>query len=340
MGELQTKKKEEYTMYKIKRYLTVMLIITALFALVAADAQAFYVTQSWTRISGIAGETITTGQAVCIKSADGLVYKAKADDATLRPAIGIAGRGAATGKAVEIIIHGIVTGWSSLSKGAPGFVSATAGLVTQSAPAYSQQIGIAINGTDYLINAKNYFDTSAITSLGVLSGATPLVLDGVTADGTNRITVTVTDQTAARTYTFPDVTGTIAFTSGVGSYKPFTILTNNAVLTTADCGKVYGIGTDAKTITIPATAAGCTYTFINTGANGNNIVELVPDAGDQFFGTVTLAASVVVVATTAGEHLLNTKASAKRGDSISIIGDGVDGWYITASTGIWAEATP
>lgn len=324
----------------LKKGLIALLIVMCMAVMLTATADAYTVKQQWVRISATAGETLTTGQVVAIKAADGLAYKAKADDATLRPAIGVVGKGATSGNKVEIVVVGVVTGWTSLTKGAEGYVSATAGAVTQSAPAYSQQVGIAIDGTSYLINCKNYLDTSAITALGVLAGATPIILDGATADGTNRVTITVTDPTAARTQTIPDVTGTFAYKSGVGSYKTVTIETDNTVLTTADCGKVIGIGTDAKTITLPATAAGCSFTFINTGAAGNNIIELVPQAADKVFGTVTLASSVVVINSDAGEHIKNTKATAQKGDSLTIIGDGSAGWYITASTGIWAEATP
>lgn len=131
-----------------------------------------------------------------------------------------------------------------------------------------------------------------------------------------------------------------AATFNAGANFGYSLATDNVVLTAADCGKTLAIATDAKTYTLPATVAGCRYTFINAGANGNNIVELVPNAADQVFGTVTLASSVVVVAGAAGEHVVNTKATAKRGDSMTLVGDGADGWYIVASTGIWAEATP
>lgn len=118
-----------------------------------------------------------------------------------------------------------------------------------------------------------------------------------------------------------------------------TILTNNYTLTEDDSGGVFGIGTDAKVISLPATKAGLKYTIINTGAAGNNIVTISPVAADGISGTITLAASVVVDAGVVNKDLINTKATSKAGDNVTLIGTGVSGttaWIILSSTGIWA----
>ena len=123
---------------------------------------------------------------------------------------------------------------------------------------------------------------------------------------------------------------------------PVTILTDNKTLTADDSNGVFGIGTDAKIITLPATQAGLKFTFVNTGANGNNIVSVSPQSTDGISGTITLASTVVVDAGVVGKDVINTKATAKTGDSITLIGTGVTGttaWVIVGSTGIWsAEA--
>ena len=188
------------------RNLMVMLVIAAFTALLfVAPVQAAYsVKQVFLRISVNAGETLTTGDVVMIKDADGEAYKADANDSDLRPAVGIVGsKTGGDGEAVEIIIAGILTGWSSLSEGGNGYLSETAAAVTQSAPSYSQKVGFAINTTDYLFNFQNYFDTSAVTALGVLTGATPIILEGATADD-YETTIAPTDPTADRTVTVPD----------------------------------------------------------------------------------------------------------------------------------------
>lgn len=118
-----------------------------------------------------------------------------------------------------------------------------------------------------------------------------------------------------------------------------TIATDNLALTADDSGGVFGIGTDAKTFSLPATAAGLKYTFINTGAAGNNAVNISPVAADGISGTITLASSVVVDAGVVNKDLINTTGTSKAGDSVTIIGTGVTGvtaWIIVSSTGIWA----
>jgi hypothetical protein len=118
-----------------------------------------------------------------------------------------------------------------------------------------------------------------------------------------------------------------------------TILTDSATLTEDQSGGVFGIGTDEKVITLPATKSGLKYTIINTGAAGNNIVTISPQAADGISGTITLAASVVVDAGVVNKDLINTKASACAGDNVTLIGTGVAGvtaWIILSSTGIWA----
>lgn len=184
------------------------LFALALVVLLAGQASAAYVVkQSWIRISGTAGETLTTGQAVCIKDADGYIYKADANDGDLRPAIGVVGsKGASSGGAVEIVVVGVLSGWSTLSEGAPCYLSETAGAITQSAPAWSQQLGVALSTTAYFINCQNYFDSSSLAVLGTLTGASPLVLEGATAND-HETTIAVTDPTADRTITLPDASG-------------------------------------------------------------------------------------------------------------------------------------
>ena len=117
------------------------------------------------------------------------------------------------------------------------------------------------------------------------------------------------------------------------------ILTASRTLTVEDSGKTFLIGTGALVISLPATIAGADFTFINSGANGNNIITISPVAADGIAGTITLASSIVTRAGTVDTDLVNTKASATVGNSVKIKGTGVTGvtaWIITSSTGIWA----
>jgi hypothetical protein len=124
----------------------------------------------------------------------------------------------------------------------------------------------------------------------------------------------------------------------VGS-KVVETITADRTLTVADSGKVFLVGTDALTITLPPTVKGLDFTFINSGAAGNNIITVAPVAADGISGTITLASSVVTRVGTVNTALVNTKATSTKGNSVRIIGTGVTGtgaYYIVSSTGIWA----
>lgn len=126
----------------------------------------------------------------------------------------------------------------------------------------------------------------------------------------------------------------------------------SATLSSGDSGKVYLVGTDALVVTLPpvgslgigasadAAPAGTTYTFVNSGADGNNIITISPAAADGINGTITLAASVVELSGTVNKDLINTKATATTGNSVTLISTGTTGtgaWVVTSSTGIWAS---
>ncbi|MFZ2950898.1 MAG: hypothetical protein WA003_15595 [Desulfuromonadaceae bacterium] len=170
----------------------------------------------------------------------------------------------------------------------------------------------------------------------VTGASNGLVFEG-TADAFE-VTVAAADATADSTFTVPNITGTAAAISGLGARKTITAGSGTTTVTTAHCGGVLTAAADADGVfNLPATSAGCVLTFVNIGAAGNNLLTINPDNADQIFGTVTLAASVVAVAGSAGDAVSNTKATTIRGDSMTLVGDGTDGWYITASTGIWAD---
>ncbi|MGD0020824.1 MAG: hypothetical protein ABSC54_00830 [Smithellaceae bacterium] len=100
------------------------------------------------RISGTAGETLATGDAVCIKAADSKIWKADADDSSLRPAIGVIGKGGAAGATVEIVMDGILTGQTSASPGARVYLSATtAGALTTTVGTNAQPMGFVMPQT-------------------------------------------------------------------------------------------------------------------------------------------------------------------------------------------------
>jgi len=112
-------------------------------------------------------------------------------------------------------------------------------------------------------------------------------------------------------------------------------ITADTTLKASDSGKVLTVAVDALVITLPPAEAGLKFTFVNTGADGNNLITVSPEPLERIWGTLTLADSVVDVGGTLNKDIINTKASSIKGDSVTLVSDGTD-WYVIASTGIWA----
>jgi len=104
---------------------------------------------------------------------------------------------------------------------------------------------------------------------------------------------------------------------------------DNYTVDALDGGKIIYVDTDAKTITLPATDAGIKVTIVNAGSFGTVAVTISPNANDQINGNDVTAAD--------NKDLVNTKATAQRGDFVTLVADGTDGWFIEAMRGTWAR---
>lgn len=256
------------------------------------------------RVSATAGEALATGEIVCLKDADGYAYKADANDAALRPAIGIVGSktASASGETVEIIVIGVLSGWSSLSEGGNGYLSETAAAVTQSAPSWSQKVGFALTTTDYFFSFQNYFDSSAVTALGVLSGATPIILEGATADD-HETTLVPTDPTADRTITLPDETGNVLIFENANTQ-------------------------DVNIIFEGATADAHESTLTITDPTADNAITMPDDSGAVVFspgGTTTSIADSLAIPIT---HAYVAKTTGADAEALTLA-DGENGQILT-----------
>ncbi len=110
--------------------------------------------------------------------------------------------------------------------------------------------------------------------------------------------------------------------------------------TAADSGKTFNIATDALVMTLPLIDAdflGVTFTFRNTGADGNNIITLAPNALDAFHGTIANAAADSVSGGAVDKDFVNTKATSNKGDYVTVVAQSATDWYITGGVGIWAS---
>lgn len=96
-----------------------------------------------------------------------------------------------------------------------------------------------------------------------------------------------------------------------------------------DVGKVINVDTDAKTITLPSTAAGLLFIVRNGGADAAVKLDVDPADADKIMGADVAGADK--------KSWYNTKATATRGDFITILGDGDTGWFVIAKKGTWTQ---
>jgi len=95
-------------------------------------------------------------------------------------------------------------------------------------------------------------------------------------------------------------------------------------------GKLIWVDTDGKVITLPAVAAGLDGVMIvNGGSYGAVAINIAPNASDSIFGPDITAAD--------NKKLINTKATANRGDFVVIGGNDADGNAVQALRGIWVR---
>lgn len=114
-------------------------------------------------------------------------------------------------------------------------------------------------------------------------------------------------------------------------------ITASKTLSYDESGVIFLVGTDALVVTLPPTKKGVIYKIINSGADANNIITISPNANDAIFGTIANATADSVASGVVNKDIINTKATSNKGDRITLVGDGVDGWYIVEGVGIWAS---
>lgn len=116
------------------------------------------------------------------------------------------------------------------------------------------------------------------------------------------------------------------------------VITASETVDLGDSGTVVGIATDALELTLPEITAqnlGATFSVINIGADGNNIITISPNAVDAIHGTIANAAADSVASGALDKDIINTKATANKGDRITLVAVALTEWYITEGVGIW-----
>jgi hypothetical protein len=112
---------------------------------------------------------------------------------------------------------------------------------------------------------------------------------------------------------------------------------NKTLAQDADMGLVQNVIADGKTITLPAAAAGLSFTIRNggaavtggptgTGADGTVAITIAPNGTDTIGGAGR---------TSANTNFVNTKATSQVGDQVTL--SAVAGkWLVTDQIGTWA----
>lgn len=107
------------------------------------------------------------------------------------------------------------------------------------------------------------------------------------------------------------------------------VVTADKTLTIHEANKTVIAAAVDLVITLPPTQKGLEFHFIVDTVSATTGLSISPAAADKFMGHNLTEAD--------DKDLINTAATDALGDSVSIVGDGVDGWHITRIVGTWAR---
>ena len=128
------------------------------------------------------------------------------------------------------------------------------------------------------------------------------------------------------------VTGTVIMEISVDGVDPRArikeTVSSDKPLDAQDTGKIIEVDTDNVKLTLPSTVAGITFHIRNVGADGTVKLLIDPAAVDLIAGPD--------IAGVDDKDLINTKATAKRGDYVVLVGNGAAGWHVVDISGTWA----
>jgi hypothetical protein len=116
-------------------------------------------------------------------------------------------------------------------------------------------------------------------------------------------------------------------------------ITGVTTLDASNCGQTHfvTVAADGDDITLPAPTAGCRLEFIYTGADNGCDLDIVVGTDDAIHGTCTVAAAATEYSGVDDADIRLTKATSNTGDRITLVSDGVEGWYIAECAGIWVN---
>ena len=101
------------------------------------------------------------------------------------------------------------------------------------------------------------------------------------------------------------------------------------VVISTDSGKTFLSNTKDVVFTLPSIAIGNVYTFVNTGADGQNNLTISPVSIDGILYAGSL---------TDNKDLINTQATSKVGDYVTLASlNSTAHWTVVDSQGLWAK---
>lgn len=119
-----------------------------------------------------------------------------------------------------------------------------------------------------------------------------------------------------------------AFRDPWGAYTVREAIASNKTLDIEDNGKLFVITADAVIITMPAVATPVNCVISNGGAYGAQAINVSPNASDKIQGPDLPG--------TDNKDLINTKATARRGDFVRLITGDANGPIVSELRGTWA----
>lgn len=104
---------------------------------------------------------------------------------------------------------------------------------------------------------------------------------------------------------------------------------NYTIVINDDSGKTFTSTLDGIVYTLPSIAIGNTITIVNMAPDGTAELNISPDALDG----ITYAGD-----STDDKDLINTKATAKQGDYVTLASlGGTAAWQVVSVRGVWAK---
>ena len=185
-----------------------------------------------------------------------------------------------------------------------------------------------VNATQFFGDGSNLTGIEA-TTIGTLTGAEPLILEGDT-DDSYETTLAVTDPTSDRTITFPNESGTVLLTNTSGSINTTPIgdssPSTGAFTTLSASGNVdlNSGAIDGTTIGASSASTGAFTTLSGTEITASSKVDITGAAG------LILENDETITNTTDGTILINANTTSLSGD-LGVTGN-IAGTEITASS--------